>query len=267
MHLVALTRWSAESGLESELLELARAMRVAPYDARLKLAAPLPVVVASGLGLEPAQELLGLLRQRGHGAVACDGSSVPATERMPVARSFALLAEAFVGLDERKRQLTLPYAQILGIVRAAELSSTTQTLVTSHKKVDLGRALLSGGVVTKKTVEKTKTNETTERQQVAYVFLSANPDPVLLKERSLSYEGLGALRAPSARESLDALIGCLHRSAPNALLDGRLLVHKRRVDLTDVRGVAKDRTVSESNAPANVLAAYLLMLGHLQGQL
>jgi hypothetical protein len=270
MHLVALTRWSPEHGLEHELLTLARAMRVAPYDARLKLAAPLPVVVAAGLALEPAQELLALLRQRGHGAVTCEASDIPAIARMPVARSFALQSAAMVAqvaLDERKRELTLPYAQMLGIVRAAELSNTTQTLVTSEKKVALGRALLSGGVVTKKTVDKTRTNEVAERQQVAYVFVSTSPDPVLLKERSLSYEGLGAERAVTARESLEVLVDRLHRSAPSALLDDRLLVHKRRTDLTEVRGVTADRTVSASNAPANTLAAYLLMLGHLQGQL
>jgi hypothetical protein len=99
------------------------------------------------------------------------------------------------------------------------------------------------------------------------MFQSTRPEPVVLEEHGLSYEGLGPERTSTARGSFDALMAALRRHAPAALHDDRLVTHKRRVDLTSVRGLTKDRTFSNSNAPANMLAAYLLMLGHLQNQL
>ena len=246
---------------------MARAMGLAPYDARLKLAVPPPVVVASGLSLEPAQELLGVLRQRGHGAVACDAGGVPVRESALIVRGFTPGAHALDGIDDHKRAFSLPYAQILGIVRAVELSSETQTVETTEKKLAIGRALLSGGVMLNKSVTKVATTDSATRQQVAYVFRSSDKEPVLLEEHRMSYEGLGAQRASSTHKSFDALIGLLRRSAPGAMYDDRLVTHKRRADLTGVRGLTKDRTSSSSNAPANMLAAYLLMLAHLQEQL
>lgn len=267
MQLVALTRWSSEHGLEQELPMLAQAMGLALYDARLKLAAPLPAVLASFTILERAQELLALVRRRGHGAVACEASAAPTPERSLSCRGFVLESDAFLGTDDQRRSFTLPYAQILGIVRAMELSSETQTFETAEKKFALGRALLSGGVMMNKTVMKSETSASSDRQQVAYVFQSAGPEPLLLKENHLSYEGLGAQRTSTARRSFEALLAALQHHAPSAMYDERLVTHKRRVDLTSVRGLAKERAVSTSNAPANALAAYLLMLAHLQKQL
>jgi hypothetical protein len=267
MHLVALTRWNPDKKLDQELPVLAPALHLAPYDARLRLVTPPPAVLASGLELAAAQQLLGVLRARGHGAVACDVTSVPPAERSILVRGFELGPEVFVGLDEQRRRFELPYAQILGFARAAELSSQTQSVETSEKKLAIGRALMSGGMMMNKTVTKVETTGSSERQQVAYVFRSTAPEPVLLKQYSLSYEGLGAARGSSAHQSFEALIAALRTRTPGAMHDDRLLTHKRLPDLTGVRGLTKDRTISTSNAPANALAAHLLMLGHLQGQL
>jgi hypothetical protein len=267
MHVVALTRWNAALALEQELPVLAPALALGLYDARLKLAVPPPAVLATLPTLEQAQQLLALLRRRGHGAVACAMEAVPAPERAISCRGFTLESDAFAGIDGQRRPFTLPYREILGVVRAFELSSETQMHEKSEKKFAIGRALLSGGVMMKKTVTKTETSGSTERQHVAYMFQSRSPEPVVLEENGLSYEGLGPARTSTARGSFEALIKALRRCAPTALHDDRLVTHKRRVDLTSVRGLTKDRTFNSSNAPANALAAYLLMLGHLQNQL
>ncbi len=267
MYLVALTRWNSTVSIDAELPALAPAIGLAPYDARLRLVTATPTVLASGLALGDAQRLLGLLRERGHGAVACDADTIPAPERALLLRGFALEPDTLVGLDVQRRPAPLHYADIIGIARAVEISSQSHAVESTEKKLDVGRALLSGGLVMSRTVSKVETSDSFERHHVAYLFRNGTADPVLLKEHLLSYEGLGAARGASAHASFEALLAALRAATPAAMHDDRLLTHKRRPDLTAVRGAAKDRTVNTSNEPANALAAHLLMLAHLQGQL
>jgi hypothetical protein len=123
-------------------------------------------------------------------------------------------------------------------------------------------AVLSGGLKISKSVTKVEKNASAVRQEVAYVFYRGGASPLLLKEYGLNYEGLGAQRGTTAHQSFQALIDWLRRHSPSALHDDRLLTHKRRSNAMVVRGALNDRSVSQSNASENDLAAHLLMLAH-----
>jgi hypothetical protein len=264
MHVVALTRWNTAVTLDRELPELARAMAMAPYDARLKLVAPTPALLGTNLSLERAEALVAALRRRGHGAVSCDGSRVP---RASVAcHAFELRADALLARDEQQQPLHVPYAAITCVLRAAEETSESHTLETTQKKLAVGRAVLTGGLKMTKQITRVSTKATAERQEVAYVYYGA-PAPLLLKEHALSYEGLGAARGTTAHQSFSALIAHLRSRAPHALHDDRMLMHKRRSNALVVRGVQADRSVSQSNASDNDLGAYLLKCASEQQQL
>ena len=267
MHLLALTRWNAARTLEQELPVLAPALGLGLYDARLRLVAPLPQVIASGLLEERARELCALLHGRGHGAVYADAAQVADARAAFVARAFELGGDGLTVRDEMRKSIELLYARITSVLRAFETSSEAQTISTSEKKLDIGTAVLTGGLKFSKTVTKVEKNATAERQQVAFIFHDAAAEPVLLREYALGYEGLGELRGLTAHESFEALLAQLRNRAPQALHDDRLFTHKRRVETVAMHGVAKERTVSTTNAGANYLAARLLMLAHAQGQL
>jgi hypothetical protein len=266
MQIVAVTRWNPDRKLEQELPRLANGLGLGLYDARIKLAAPLPIVVGSALSPQAARERLELFRSLGHGAVACEVETILAPESMLLARGFEL-GDAALAIDAAKGRITVDYPQILGIVRAFELSSETQTLQIKEDKLALGRALLTGGLMTKKSVTREEVHASTERQRTAYLFHAAAGAPVLLKEHSLRYDGLGPLRGVSTHQSFQSLMACLRERTPGALHDERLLTHRRHADLSAVRGVSADRAISTSNAGSNALAAQVLLLAHAQGQL
>lgn len=266
-YLVALTRWSSAHGLDEELPGLAAAMGLSPYDARLRLAPPPPLVLATGLPTPDAQAWLTQLRGRGHGAVACMQDGLPVSSRISVPRQFALRGPELVVLDERRLTLSIPFDEILGLVRAAEISEAESTLRVKERKLAIGRAVMSGGLMRHKNVEKIQTTSATEREEVLYLFRRSVTEPMLFKEHSLSYEGLGAERKATAHQSFDTLVTWLRAAAPSGFYDDRLLSQKRRADLTAVRGTSAERVVSSSNAAANHLAAYLLMHAYVQGQL
>jgi hypothetical protein len=267
MHVLALTRWNQARVLEQELPALAQAIGLGLYDMRLRLVAAPPSIIAQGLTLERAQALLGMLRERGHGAVVADLASVPTARTTIVAHAFELGAAELVAIDEAQRRVPLPYSAMIGVVRAVEVSSESQTTSTTEKKLAIGTAVMTGGLKMSKKVTKVEKSASSERQRVAYVFGSASPAPLLFKELALRYDGLGARRGTTAHQSFEALTAELRRCAPHALHDDRLLANRRHTEAVVVRGTTNDRAVGTTNASANDLAAYLLMLAHLQQQL
>jgi hypothetical protein len=265
-YLVAATRWRADFQPEQDLAELARAMRLPPYDARLRLSGPLPVILAR-LDAAAAQRLLGWLHQRGHGAVACGIATLPVEGRSPIARELELQQGTLTVTDTHGRSLALPHEQILGLFRAAEITDEVATVETTKNQLALGRAVLSGGLLRSKKVTAVETRASVERQETLYLFRSSDPEPIVFRERALSYLNLGSARGTTQRQSFTILVDRLRRLAPHAIYDERLLAQKRRPELASVDGNSSKRTVTSSNGLANQIAAYLLMHGHLQRQL
>lgn len=267
MQLVALTRWNPGTTLDQELPALAPALGLGLYDARLKLVAPLPALVGTSLAPERVEQLFALLRSRGHGAISLLGSSLLSPDQMLHARSVGVRDDSLFGGSIQGQPYTLPLHDIIATLRAHEQSDETQTVTTQTKQLAMGRAILTGGLLRNKSVSKVETHDSTERQQVAYVFRAADPQPLVLKEQRLNYEGLGDLRGITVRDSFNNLIAHLRQQLPAALHDDRLLTQKRLSNRLDIRGISAERVISNSNASPNAVAAQLILLAHQQGQL
>ncbi len=265
MHVVAVTRWG--SPLQEELPELAARLGIVAYDLRLRLAGGLPVVFAR---LEDGMEAAGhveFLRARGHGAVACDAEAIPGPEDQLVPVDFELTATALRGISTRGRRFELPYAEIAALVHVACVTSAEHIVTTQEKKFAPGRAVLSGGMVLRKKVDRVDKTVTEEQEQMIYMFCPSDPVPCVCKELTLRYEGLGDERQLATVQNFATLSKRLRTLAPHAFYDQRLLTHKRRADISVFAGSARERWIETSSARENDLAAFLLVRGYLEGQL
>jgi hypothetical protein len=265
MHVVAVTRWG--SPLPGELPELAARLGMVAYDLRLRLAGGLPAVFAQ---VEEKMEAAGhveFLRARGHGAVACDAEAVPGPEDQIVPVDFEPTATALRGTCTRGRHFELPFAEILAIVHAACVTSSEHTVTTQEKKFAPGRAVLSGGMVLRKKVDRVDKAVTQEQEQMIYMFCRSHPAPYVWKELTLRYQGLGDRRQLTTMQNFATLSKRLRTLVPHAFHDQRLLTHKRRADISVLAGSARDRRLETSNAGENDLAVFLLVRGYLESQL
>jgi hypothetical protein len=265
MYVVAITRWA--SSPEEEARALAPVLGVAPYDLKLRLGGPLPVVVTREADAARARELLQLMRTRGHGAIGCDLAYVPSSEQMPAPRSYRLEDEAFVGLDPAWGERAVRYADLLGLVHASAATLEESTAVTQSKKFSLGRAVLTGGLVMRKKTTSERRDSSEQREQVLYLIRQDGRDPMILREQRLRHQGLGARAKPTSPENFATLITLLRERAPGALFDDRLFTRPRRATTTSVSGTAADRLAASSNASDNDLAAHLIVVAHRQRQL
>ena len=96
-----------------------------------------------------------------------------------------------------------------------------------------------------------------QRQAYEYHFLL----------HQLRHDGLGDRRQATRLLNFVAMVEALRARAPHALYDERLLKQRRKSSLSSTAGTAQGRVVTSSNASENDLAAHLLAIGHLKGQL
>ena len=264
MYVVAITRWGQP--LQQEVGALAPLLGMAVYDAKLRLAAPLPVVFARESEVARARELLATVRGRGHGAVACELSFVQSSAEMASPRSYVFEPESFVASDPAWGQQSMPYADIAALIQARAQVIEQSSAITKEKKLSMGRAVLSGGMMMRKTNTTEQRNMTEEHEQVLYLVRKDGRDPMFLRAGRLRHRGLGDRAGRTSLANFATLIAVLRERAPQALFDDRLVRQRRKVDLTSISGTATDRTAASSNASANDLAAHLIAVAHLQGQ-
>jgi hypothetical protein len=260
---VALTKWANPPA--EELQALAQMLGVAAYDLRLRVMGPLPVVLARGLAGDAARELLASLRGRGHGAVACELSSVMSSESMIEPRDFRLDKSAFVVLGPQACEL--PYDEIVALLPATHTVSESQSTTKTKKKFSISRAALSGGLVSSRKVSKEIRSHTEEREQVLYVFGRSASRRIILRETRLRYTGLGDLMCATRGENFTALATILKARATGAFIDNRLVKNPRKGGLAGVSGGVTRMVATRSNATENDLAAHLLVIAYIQNQI
>lgn len=215
--LVALAELATD--LESEVAPLAADLGVAPYEARLLLSGERPKVLLRTTDEARARDLLGKLRARRHGVFACDAAAIVATDDMvrPGAFTVGDVALRAEGGEE------LPYVDLLGVLRAVRPHVTTTTKTVKETKLSLGRAVLTGGLLSTKKGEKEVTERVEEREQLVYLLRRSGATAWSVRARTASFTGLGADMAPSFAQNLLKLVAELRRRAPDAAYDERLL--------------------------------------------
>lgn len=242
--------------VEAEAPLLAGDLGSTPYETALLLRAPSPVPLLRTDDRARALDLLAKLRARGHDAAACDASAVVSTDAMTHVRSFRFEPDALVLAGAAQADERVPWRDVIAIVRAVHRTRTERIEKTDDRKLSLGRAAMSGGLLVTKKVTTTKTQSTEEREQVLYLFRHGGA-PLLIRQSGARYEGLGAELRPSQLENFTTLVRLLRQHAPEAPYDERLLAPRPQLDRVRAGGGG---VVSASTSDGVDLLAHLVAL-------
>ncbi len=219
--------------VEEEIATLAAEIGVTPYEAGLILRGAMPVVVLRTDDKARALALLAQLRSRGHDAVAVDAANVVASDAMTPIRAFRFDAEALVLYGPHMAEVRLAYAELVAILRANHIARAETIEKEKKTVISVGRAVMSGGMVATKKVEREKITRSEDREPVVYVF-RRDGEPCLLRANHARYEGLGAELRATANENVQTFVRLLRTYAPAAVVDERLLAIKAEPRQLDV---------------------------------
>lgn len=226
-HIVALT--ALASGIEDEAKALATELGITAYEARLKLGAGVPAIVLSTPDRTRADALGASLRTRGHVALVCRMSDVVPASAMTSLRRFQLEGDALVADEAR-----LPWSDISALVRATHRRVTESTEKVKDKQLSIGRAIATGGLIMRKTVQRDVVTRSQDTESVLYIFRASGEPSWLLRERGTHFGGLGPRLTQLASQNFALTVAELRSRAGHARYDDRLLARKPPADEIDL---------------------------------
>jgi hypothetical protein len=200
--------------IEVEAKALAADLGTTVYEERLKLTAGVPLLALSTTDGAVARDLVAKLRARGHRAQLCRASEiVPPT----VLKQFTFDAD---GLDSGADQL--PWDDVSALVQARHHVHTEKTATIKERKFDLGRAVMTGGLMTSKTSKREVVTTSDDVEHVLYLFRASDEPPWLLREHGTNYSCLGARRDPTSARNFATAVELFRAHAPHARFDDSL---------------------------------------------
>jgi len=208
--------------IDDEAAPLAAAAGLTVFDVRTRLAGVLPRILYHSPSEAAARQVLAAVRSRGHGALLCDGSSVPRAGDFVLVKRFAFDADGLLatsGVPRRTERLS--FDDIGAIIRVA----LRATVVRSRRE----KELRPQGGRPPATVEVERTAHESVVVHAAYVVPglrdATRPRIWLVHERESSFLVLGAALRKTRRENLTCALDLIRERAPRAVYDDRFVLH------------------------------------------
>ncbi len=181
----------------------AEATGLALADLNRRLAGILPRVLLGGLGADAASAKVEALTALGFGLLTCDPSTVPGDRDRVLVKRVEFEHGNFIASDALGQAHLCSPSSIELLQRGTRSSTSSEKVTTIERSLDLGRAVLSGGLLLTKKTEKTAVQTT--RLDEAFLLLqrgAAGPD-LMLYERRIDYRALGSEMQPASRGNFE----------------------------------------------------------------
>lgn len=215
MFLVAIAVLLTSPGVEAQALAVD--LESTAFETRLLLARGKPTIVARTPDKHRAMDLLHKLQHRGHKAIAFHDSHVP--ERAHMLRPRKL---AFEGRALRCERGAIAYTDIHALVLGADVSDTDIVRTTTKRKLDVAKAVATGGLKLTSKVTKTEHIHRHDHEQYLIVYVRGDQTPWLLTENTLQYGNLGADIGLVRGDNFQRVVATIRQRAPHAGMDDSL---------------------------------------------
>jgi hypothetical protein len=218
-----------------------------------RLAGTMPRVLLAAAPVDHVGALVDGFESLGFAAFSCDPATAPNDEDRLLVRGMDVEAGSLAFLDGKGESHPCLGTAVSLIQRGVRVITTSETVKTTERRLDIGKAILSGGLLLTSKVQKQSVRS--EEAREAFLLLQRNdgqPDAIIY-ERRVDYRFLGADKQPASYANLERTLVCLRTLAPAAPVDDR---------------VAKPGFVSglplSSSDPVD-LALYLVTLARARG--
>jgi hypothetical protein len=199
----------------------AAAAGLALADLNRRLAGTLPRVLLAAVPDERGAGLAQALEELGFGVLTCDVAAVPDDGDRVVARRVELAPDTLIVADSRGASHRCPGRAIALLQRGVRVTRTEEKVTTSERRLSLGKAVLTGGMMLTKKVEKTALTPVDTADPFLLVSRRDGEPDIILYERRIDYRQMGAEMQPSSRANLERLWTWLSRLAGPDAVDDR----------------------------------------------
>jgi hypothetical protein len=217
--LIVVAKVPQDAGVLKKAAELT-GMVLADFSRRLM--GIMPRVLLPAALADRADELVSGLEELGFVAFACDPGAVPCDADRILVRGMEVRADGVTFVDGQGQRHECPKTAIAAIQRGIRVSTSSEKVETTERRVDVGKAVLTGGMLLTSKVKKQTVR--TQEDRDAFLLVARNdgePDAIIY-ERRLDYRFLGADKQPSSFANLEKTLARLRALAPALPVDDRL---------------------------------------------
>jgi hypothetical protein len=203
---------------------LSGALGTTVYDALVRVNVPGkgPLIVAAYREEKTARERAEKLVAAGFNPIVLGQDEVETDKMRIIVRKF-LFGDSELEIESRTGDpLKIDYSLIDIIIRGTRIAQDTETETVKGRKFDAGRAILSGGLVTTKSIKFTQQSTTELREGFIHVY-SDNRHPLVFLESALLYESLGPALKPTRTANFACVLSELRHRCPSAVYDERFV--------------------------------------------
>ncbi len=189
---------------------------------RLRVAGRFPVIVAVYAELASAEETAAKLRAAGFGAVVLRQNEIESEEERFIVRKF-FLDDMQLRVESRQEEsLVVDYSLIDLILRGTCIKQVTESGIEKERKLSVGRAVISGGLMMTKSIEKRRV-DTSENREGFLNLYAGMKHVIVFRENSLVYSSLGSMLKPSRSANFTFIAAELKRRCTSAAYNEFLL--------------------------------------------
>ena len=197
---------------------------------RLRGAGTGPIVIGNHQERDRADAMAEALREAGFSDVVVDDEDFAREAACLEVRRFAFETGGLRVEASGGESLRLAPEDIGLIIRGTGIVSHEVSEKTKEKKFSAGLAIATQGLMTSKTVERTKVTTVQEREGFAHVY-TAEGRVIEFRETRIDYSSLGALKQPTRLLNFARTVTELSRFAPDSIYDERLLTRNSQAQL------------------------------------
>jgi hypothetical protein len=194
------------------------------YDALVRVRVPGkgPLIVAAYAEKNIAQEKMEKLRAAGFRTLVLGQDDVETDGQSTIVRKF-FFGDSELEIEARTGDaVRIEFGLIDTIIRGTRIVQTTETETVKEKKFAAGRAILTSGLMTTKSVNITQQGRTDVREGFVNLY-SGNRRPLVFIESALLYDSLGPALRPTRAANFAFVLDELKRRCTAAVYDDRLL--------------------------------------------
>jgi hypothetical protein len=213
-----------QSPFQKAQATVAQVLGATQAEAGMRLSAEPPALLA----MLPEAEVdtkVAELRAAGFPAVGCP-LPVPLDGRV-VARTLSLEPDAVTFTDRAGQSLTIPYGEVLAILRGQQMTRVMSETTQKVKQFSMTRAVITQGLSFSKTTERTVRAEAEEVTHFVRVYARGG-GWVSVEDGQMAFACLGTDLQPTKLGNIQKIVERLRERAPGAYFDDRLLRLGRR---------------------------------------
>jgi hypothetical protein len=230
MHVVAINR--LQGSVDQLACRLAGALDVTPYEARARVMVPGggPAVVGAFAAPADAAACVRRLQGAGFATLIVDSSEIARDDNRFDVYQIRFGGDALEAVARNGGHRSVPFASVTLLLRGMAFGRAVESSVVREKKFSPGRAVLSGGLLLRKTVE-TVTETTTSYQKLFLMIYAAGQSPLVLNPEQMDFSTLGSNLRLTREANFAWVCAELRRNCARAVWDERLQTRQGQAQL------------------------------------